>query len=45
LIAVSAAFIGLTFSAWGGNISDVINASISAKNYKTELATSTIIGS
>jgi Ca2+/Na+ antiporter len=42
---VSHAFLGLTFVSWGGNISDIINCSIAAKNKQTELATSSIIGS
>ncbi|CAD8102975.1 unnamed protein product [Paramecium primaurelia] len=43
--AVSPAFVGLTIASWGGNIQDVLNASLAAKNKKTELATSSIIGS
>lgn len=52
---MSPAFVGLTIASWGGNIQgifklqlfiiDILNASLAAKNKKTELATSSIIGS
>ena len=51
----SHAFIGLTIGSWGGNIGgnlfyyflivDVVNSSMAAKQRKTELALSAIIGS
>ena len=45
ILPVSHSFVGLTIASWGGNISDIMNASIAAKNKKTEFATSSIIGS
>lgn len=36
---------GLTVASWAGNVGDILNASVAAKNKKTELATSSIIGS
>jgi Ca2+/Na+ antiporter len=38
-------FVGLTLACWGGNISDVINACVAAKNRQIEFVTSSIVGS
>jgi Ca2+/Na+ antiporter len=45
MMPISHTFVGLTMACWGGNISDIMNASIAAINKKTEFATSSIIGS
>lgn len=44
-LPISHTFVGLTMACWGGNISDIMNATIAAINKKTEFATSSIIGS
>ena len=44
-LKISHAFIGLTLTSWGGNISDIMNATVAAKHNRIELATSAIIGS
>lgn len=44
-LKISHAFIGLTLTSWGGNVSDIMNATVAAKHDRMELATSAIIGS